>query len=366
MCRAGASRASSPCRSSSATGHRRAHAHREARRPQVQPRRPAVCSSCWPCRRRWPCTTPACCAARREQNRRLQALWPAPAAAMTSTLDLDELLATIAEAAGQALDTDECAINIYDPATRLHHHRRLLPASAQPRIRRSGIGRSVLAGRLSRRTAHTSVRRRDRRGAACPIPRSTRPTARSMLENGERDPPQRAAACTKAQPIGHARVHRAGRERHFTDEERRGGRWRWASRRRPPSTTPSCCGAAEASRTGSWSCCSSRRAPSARAWTWRTCCDDRGAHRRRGAGRRAVPDPGVRRRGQHRHAGRLLAAPRRPARARQHAQGVLAGRRARGARLPGGEGAWSSSSTPTPALARPRGTSWTSTATSPT
>ena len=48
-----------------------------------------------------------------EQDRRLSAL-AAASAAMTSTLDLDELLATIAEAAGQALDAAECAIDIYD------------------------------------------------------------------------------------------------------------------------------------------------------------------------------------------------------------------------------------------------------------
>lgn len=49
-----------------------------------------------------------------EQNRSLQALLSA-SRAMTSTIDLDELLATIARVAGQALETAECAIDIYDP-----------------------------------------------------------------------------------------------------------------------------------------------------------------------------------------------------------------------------------------------------------
>ena len=51
-----------------------------------------------------------------EQNRRLQALLGA-SRAMSSTIRLDELLDAIAAAAGQALDTAECAINTYDPET---------------------------------------------------------------------------------------------------------------------------------------------------------------------------------------------------------------------------------------------------------
>jgi GGDEF domain-containing protein len=50
-----------------------------------------------------------------EQNRRLQALLVA-SRAMNSTIRLDELLATIARAAREALDTAEAAINTYDPA----------------------------------------------------------------------------------------------------------------------------------------------------------------------------------------------------------------------------------------------------------
>jgi GGDEF domain-containing protein len=49
-----------------------------------------------------------------EQNRRLQALLVA-SRAMSSTIRLDELLATIARAAREALDTAEAAINTYDP-----------------------------------------------------------------------------------------------------------------------------------------------------------------------------------------------------------------------------------------------------------
>ena len=51
-----------------------------------------------------------------EQNRRLTALVGA-SRAMSSTLDLDELLQTIARVAGEALGTDECAIDGYDAET---------------------------------------------------------------------------------------------------------------------------------------------------------------------------------------------------------------------------------------------------------
>jgi diguanylate cyclase (GGDEF)-like protein len=51
-----------------------------------------------------------------EQTRRLQALLAA-SRAMTSTIDLDGLLATIAHEARVALDTAECAIDTFDPDT---------------------------------------------------------------------------------------------------------------------------------------------------------------------------------------------------------------------------------------------------------
>ena len=51
-----------------------------------------------------------------EQNRRLQALLAA-GRAMTSASGLDELLDVIARTAREALDTDECAIDTYDPGT---------------------------------------------------------------------------------------------------------------------------------------------------------------------------------------------------------------------------------------------------------
>jgi diguanylate cyclase (GGDEF)-like protein len=50
------------------------------------------------------------------QKRRLEALLSA-SRAMSSTIDLDDLLATIAGAAREALDTAECAIDTYDPDT---------------------------------------------------------------------------------------------------------------------------------------------------------------------------------------------------------------------------------------------------------
>jgi GAF domain-containing protein len=51
-----------------------------------------------------------------EQTRRLGALLGA-SRAMTATIDLDQLLATIVHEARQALDTAECAIDTYDPDT---------------------------------------------------------------------------------------------------------------------------------------------------------------------------------------------------------------------------------------------------------
>jgi GAF domain-containing protein len=51
-----------------------------------------------------------------EQNRRLQALLSA-SRAMTTTMRLEHLLAAIAAAARTALESDECAIDIYDAAT---------------------------------------------------------------------------------------------------------------------------------------------------------------------------------------------------------------------------------------------------------
>jgi GAF domain-containing protein len=51
-----------------------------------------------------------------EQARRLEALLSA-SRAMTSTIELEELLATITHAAREALDTAECSINTYDPET---------------------------------------------------------------------------------------------------------------------------------------------------------------------------------------------------------------------------------------------------------
>jgi GAF domain-containing protein len=49
-----------------------------------------------------------------QQNRRLRALVDA-GRAISSALDLDHLLQTVAQTAGEALGTDECAINAYDP-----------------------------------------------------------------------------------------------------------------------------------------------------------------------------------------------------------------------------------------------------------
>ena len=68
-----------------------------------------------------------------QQNRRLRALVDA-GRAISSALDLDELLQTMARTAGEALGTAECAINAYDPESRRDHDRRLLPALPRPRL----------------------------------------------------------------------------------------------------------------------------------------------------------------------------------------------------------------------------------------
>ena len=95
-------------------GGRGAGPGREARPAAVHLRRPAACWSSWPCRPPWPCTPRACSAARRSRRRRLGALLSA-SRAMTSTIDLDDLLRTICHEARVALDTDECAIDTFDP-----------------------------------------------------------------------------------------------------------------------------------------------------------------------------------------------------------------------------------------------------------
>ena len=99
-----------------------------------------------------------------EQKRRLEALLSA-SRAMSSTIDLDDLLATIARAAREALDTAECAIDTFDPDTET-----LTMVALEQRVLQDGcerwVGESLLARRVRLRPA-TAVRWGDRRGARC-------------------------------------------------------------------------------------------------------------------------------------------------------------------------------------------------------
>ncbi len=117
-----------------------------------------------------------------EQNRRLQALLAA-SRAMTSTIDLDGLLAAIARAAGQALDTAECVINIYDSRdetiTVAAHHRRDQGGDAPARL---GHRYSLIDFPLDR-VALFSVAIEEVQVSDAGLDERSRAT---MLENGEK------------------------------------------------------------------------------------------------------------------------------------------------------------------------------------
>ncbi len=71
-----------------------------------------------------------------------RARWSTPSRAMSSTLDLDELLQTIARAAGEALGTAECAINALRRRDGDAEGRRLLPAHPRTTTRADWVGRT--------------------------------------------------------------------------------------------------------------------------------------------------------------------------------------------------------------------------------
>ena len=96
-----------------------------------------------------------------EQARRLEALLSA-SRAMTSTFDLDELLAAIAHAAREALDTAECRIDTYDAETDTMTVVALEQRSPEP-DRECQVGRIVLARGLPR-GPRDPARRQDRGG----------------------------------------------------------------------------------------------------------------------------------------------------------------------------------------------------------
>jgi GAF domain-containing protein len=149
------------------------------------------------------------------QNRRLRALVDA-SRAMSSTLDIDELLQTIARAAGDALGTAECAIDAYDPASEAltvvafyqstprddpnEWIGRTYSLSEFPSDRAVLYGREIVEESLSDPTLDEANRR-------------------SMIENGEKTflsvPLE-----DDGRPIGILVFVETEQERHFTREER--------------------------------------------------------------------------------------------------------------------------------------------------
>ena len=150
-----------------------------------------------------------------EQDRRLSAL-AAASAAMTSTLDLDELLATIAEAAGQALDAAECAIDIYDEEAdslviRAYHQRDPLEDPAE------WIGRSYSLADYpqDRVTLLTGVITEEHVSE----PDLDEANRRSMLDDGEKTH-LTVPLVHEGRAIGLLVFVELDAERHFTEEER--------------------------------------------------------------------------------------------------------------------------------------------------
>jgi GGDEF domain-containing protein len=150
-----------------------------------------------------------------EQNRRLQALLTA-SRAMTATIDLDGLLAAIARAAGQALDTAECAINIYDPCdesmTIAAYHQR-----DERRNENAWLGRHYSLTDLPReRLALFSVETQEKHASDPGLDEVNR---RAMLDNGEKT---RFAVPMQyeGRPIGLLEFVELAHERRFTRDEK--------------------------------------------------------------------------------------------------------------------------------------------------
>lgn len=150
-----------------------------------------------------------------EQNRRLQALLGA-GRAMSSTIELDELLDAIARAAGRALDTAECAIDTYDSETgtlviQAYYQR---DAVEEPS---SWLGRSYsLADYPADRATLYGGRTTEERVSDPDLDEANR---RVMLDNDEKTHLSVPLAY-EGRPIGLLVFIEIDAERHFTDEER--------------------------------------------------------------------------------------------------------------------------------------------------
>ena len=149
-----------------------------------------------------------------EQNRRLRALVEA-SRAISSEIELDELLRTVARVAGEALGTDECAIDTYDPETEtttvVALYQRVpddadewigkrFPLSDFPSDRHTLYGDEVVEEHVSDPTLDEANRR-------------------SMLENGEKTVLS-VPLHDEGMPIGILAFFELGAERHFTRDER--------------------------------------------------------------------------------------------------------------------------------------------------
>ena len=150
-----------------------------------------------------------------QQNRRLRALVDA-GRAISSTLDLDELLLTIARTAGEALGTDECAINSYDSEeetiTVVAMWQRVPDAEGEAWLGRAcsfdefPADRAVLCGdEIVEETLSD--------------PTLDEANRRSMTESGEKTVLSMPLT-DEGRPIGILVFVETGSERHFTREER--------------------------------------------------------------------------------------------------------------------------------------------------
>jgi GAF domain-containing protein len=150
-----------------------------------------------------------------EQNRRLRSLVDA-SRAISSILDLEELLDTIARAAGEALKTDECAINSYDSESET-----LKIVAFKQRVpdHEGGdwVGRTFsLADFPSDRATLYGGRIHEETISDPTLDAANR---RSMIENGEKTILS-VPLKDDDQPIGILVFVETGAERHFTREER--------------------------------------------------------------------------------------------------------------------------------------------------
>jgi GGDEF domain-containing protein len=150
-----------------------------------------------------------------EQNRRLAALVEA-SRAMSSTLQLDELLQTIAHAACEALGSDECAIDAYDQETEtltvLAYYR---PIPDDDPTQWVGTTYSTLEYPGDRATLYSGHIKQE----TVSDPRTESANQASMLKNGEKTI-LTVPLVEEGEPVGALAFFETEHERHFTAEER--------------------------------------------------------------------------------------------------------------------------------------------------